>query len=192
MISLRHDKCHDFWTLFVFWKKLNHQGPLIFSKFGGWHHIGAYARVGWCMELRALVSPYVTQDEQSHACWRSCPCVVATSGTPRETLASPSAKCTRGRGKNTRGRLPWVQHSGKSLRGCLSWGRGLPRVPKIVHSGKPSPSVVLALGEDLPPSAPSTFFFFLENLFPECPFLGTRGRNKLDFLFKGSSPSAPS
>jgi hypothetical protein len=78
----------------------------------------------------------------------------------QETAASPSAKCTRGRGTNTRGSLPRVQHSGKSLRGCLSRGRGLPRVPKIVHSRKPPPSVILALGEALTPSVPSTPVFF--------------------------------
>jgi hypothetical protein len=32
-------------------------------------------------------------------------------------------------------------------------------VPKIVHLGKPSPSAVLALGEDLTPSVLSVFFW---------------------------------
>jgi hypothetical protein len=92
-----------------------------------------------------------------------------------DKLNTTLGHCTTGdactRGKNTRGSLPRVQHSGKSLRGCLSRGRGLPRVTKIVHSGKASPSAVLALGEDLTPSVP---FVFLENLFPEC---NTQGRN---------------
>jgi hypothetical protein len=57
-----------------------------------------------------------------------------------DTLPSPNAKYTRGRGKDTQGSLPRVQHSGKSLRECLSRERALPRVPKIVHSGKPSHS----------------------------------------------------
>jgi hypothetical protein len=69
----------------------------------------------------------------------------------------PSAKCTRGRQKNTRGSLPRVQHSGKSFRGCLSRERGLP-VLKIAHSGKPTPSVTSTLGEELTPFAPSVFF----------------------------------
>jgi hypothetical protein len=113
---------------------------------------------------------------------RAVTCLLLCASSLRETLASPSAKCTRGRGKNTRGSLPWVHHSGKSLRGCLSRGRGLPRVPKIVHLGKPSPSAVLALGEDLTPSVLSVFFgkplprvqhsgkkFFIHLiLFPEC------------------------
>jgi hypothetical protein len=120
--------------------------------------------------------------------------------TLQETAASPSAKCTRGRPQNTRGSLPRVQHSGKSLRGCPSRERGLPRVPKIVHSGKPSPSAILPLGDDLTPLVPSPFFL----LFPEC---NTRGRNflffilkplprvqhsgkKFIFFFKTSSPSA--
>jgi hypothetical protein len=102
-----------------------------------------------------------------------------TKVTLQETAASPSAKCTRGRPQNTRGSLPRVQHSGKSFRGCPSRERGLPRVPKIVHSGKPSPSVVLALGEDFTPSVPSARFCFFK-LFPECC---TRGRN-LSFLKK--------
>jgi hypothetical protein len=47
----------------------------------------------------------------------------------REPPASPSVKCTRGS-------LPRGQHSGKSDRGCDSQERGLPRVPKTLHSGK--------------------------------------------------------
>jgi hypothetical protein len=81
-------------------------------------------------------------------------------GALQETPASPSVKCTRGRHKNTRGSLPRVQHSGKSLRGCLSRERALPRVPKIVHSGKTTPSAVLALGEELTPSVLSAFGFW--------------------------------
>jgi hypothetical protein len=77
---------------------------------------------------------------------------------------SPSAKCTWGR-------LSRVQHSGKSYRGCFSRGSGLPRVPNLVHSGKPSPSAMLTLGDDLTSSAPSTVCLVL---FLEC---NTRGRN---------------
>jgi hypothetical protein len=50
---------------------------------------------------------------------------------------------------NTRGRAS----------GDASHGKGLPRVSKIVHSGKPLPSVILALGEDLTPLEPSAVFF---------------------------------
>jgi hypothetical protein len=56
------------------------------------------------------------------------------------------------------------KHSGKSLRGRLSRERGLPRVPKIVHSGK-----VWRCRR-----RPN---FLKKNVFPEC---NTRGRN----LFK--------
>jgi hypothetical protein len=76
-----------------------------------------------------------------------------------ETPASPSAKCTRGRPQNTRGRLPRVQHSGKASRGRFSWGSCLPRVPNLVHLGKPSLSVMPPLGDDLTSSAPSPVFF---------------------------------
>jgi hypothetical protein len=52
---------------------------------------------------------------------------------------------------------------------------------------RPSPSVVLALGEDLTSLMPSIFFsFFLKKLFPEC---NTRGRNSF-FKKESSSPSA--
>jgi hypothetical protein len=81
--------------------------------------------------------------------------------TLREHVPSPSVKCTRGRPQNTRGRLPRVQHSGKAYRGSNSRGRGLPRVLNLVHSGKPFPSAVLPLGDDLTPSVPSPIFFTL-------------------------------
>jgi hypothetical protein len=74
--------------------------------------------------------------------------------------------------------------------------RGLPRVPKIVHSGKPSPSAVLALGKDLTPSVSSgfflkkhlprvqhsvkKFFFFYKNPLPRVLHSG----KKFDFFFK--------
>jgi hypothetical protein len=63
-----------------------------------------------------------------------------------------------------------------NTRGRGSRGRGLPQVPKLVHSEKPFPSVMLPLGDDLTPSAPSPVFFL--NLFPEC---NTRGRNSFFF-----------
>jgi hypothetical protein len=99
---------------------------------------------------------------------------------------------------------------------CHYGRRLLPRVPNALgegekHSGKPSPSATLGeeppgmpltgkrsspsaknrtLGEDVTPSV--SFVFFLESLFPECPIPRTRGRKKLDYIFKSSSPSAPS
>jgi hypothetical protein len=110
------------------------------------------------------------------------PCVVPLGTTLQETAASPSAKCTRGRPQNTRASLPRVQHSGKSLRGCLSRERGLPRVPKIVHSGKPSPSVILPLGDDLTPSPSSPFFYSSPS--------ATLGEEISFFYFETSSLSA--
>jgi hypothetical protein len=105
------------------------------------------------------------------------------------------SKALGGRLQNTRGRLPRVQHSWKANRGSDSRERGHPRVPNLVHSGKPSPSVMLPLGEDLT-SSPGFFLLFPEcntrgrnslflNLFPEC---NTRRRNS--FFRKPSSPSA--
>jgi hypothetical protein len=88
------------------------------------------------------------------------------------TAATCFPECLKHSGKSQK--HSGKKHSGKSLRGCLSRERGLPRVPKIVHSGKPSPSAILPLGDDLTPSAPSPFFL----LFPEC---NTRGRNFLFF-----------
>jgi len=106
-------------------------------------------------------------------------------GALQELLDSPSASCTRGRPSCTRGSLPRVQHSGKSLRLILSRESRLPRVSKIVHSGKALPSAVLALGEDLTPlAAGRRRFFFI--FFPEC---NTRERF-LNFFFKYSLPSA--
>jgi hypothetical protein len=113
----------------------------------------------------------------------------------QEPPASLSASSTWGRAKNTRGSHPRVQHSGKSSRGSGSRGRALPRVSKIVNSGKTSASATVALGEDLTPSA--VFFTLLRvqhsgkkfhffNLFPEC---NTRGRNSV-FLLENSSLSA--
>ena len=83
--------------------------------------------------------------------------------TLQELLDFPSAGYTRGRSSCTRGNLPRVQHSGKSLRLILPRERRLPRVSKIVHSGKALPSAVLALGEDLTPLADDRrrFFYFL-------------------------------
>jgi hypothetical protein len=97
------------------------------------------------------------EEETVHLCLRCC--YFAREVSLQESPASPSASGTRGRAKNTRGSLPRVQHSGKSFRESGSRGRGLPRVSKIVHSGKASPSATVALGEDLTPSVPSTFFY---------------------------------
>ena len=125
----------------------------------------------------------------------------------QQLMASPSASCTRGRPSCTRGSLPRVQHSGKSLRLILSRESRLPRVSKIVHSGKALPSAVLALGEDLTPLAGGRrcFFFiffpecntrerflkfFFKILFAECRSSGTRGRNLFFFYKNPSSPSA--
>jgi hypothetical protein len=65
------------------------------------------------------------------------------------------------------------KHSGKaSLSATL--GKGLPGKP---FTGKrPSPSVILALGEDLTLSVPSAVF--KKKLIPEC---NTRGRNLIFF-----------
>ena len=93
-------------------------------------------------------------------------CDIAWLHALQELLASPSASCTRGRPSCTRGSLPRVQHSGKSLRLILSRESHLPRVSKIVHSGKALPSAVLALGEDLTPLADGQRHFFI--FFPEC------------------------
>jgi len=93
--------------------------------------------------------------------------------TLQELLASPSASCTRGRPSCTRGSLPRVQHSGKSLRLIRSRWRRLPRVSKIVHSGKASPSAGLTLGEDLTPLADGRrrlLFFF--DFFPRVQHSG--------------------
>jgi hypothetical protein len=62
----------------------------------------------------------------------------SSSPTPRlyigeNTLQGPPASPSA---SSTRGSLPRVQHSGKIFRGSGSRGRALPRVPKIVHSGK--------------------------------------------------------
>jgi hypothetical protein len=108
-----------------------------------------------------------------------------------------------GRHRNTRGSLPRVQHSGKSFRGYLSRERGLPRVLKIVHSGKPSPSAVLALGKDLTPSVSSAFFlrkhlprvqhsvknffFFYKNPLPRVLHSG----KEFDFFKKNLFPECP-
>ena len=108
-----------------------------------------------------------------------------SNGALQELLASPSASCTWKRPSCTRGSLLRVQHSGKSLRLILPRERRLPRVSKIVHSGKALSSAVLALGEDLTPLADGRrrFLFFI--FFPEC---STQERF-LNF-FKYSLPSA--
>jgi len=82
----------------------------------------------------------------------------------------PSVKCTRGRPNCTRGSLPRVQHSGKSVRGISLRERRLPQEPKIVHSGKAFPKAVLTLGEQLTSLESSrrrfllSFFFLKKNL----------------------------
>jgi hypothetical protein len=64
-------------------------------------------------------------------------------------------------------------------------------VPKIVHSGKASPSAVLALGEDLTPLADSRrrFLFFI--FFPEC-FSSPSATLGEDFCLFFKKPSSPS
>jgi hypothetical protein len=111
----------------------------------------------------------------------------------QEPVASPSASCTQGRPSCTRRSLPRVQHSEKSLRLILSRGRRLPRVPKIMHSGKASPSVVSALGEDLTPSADDRCRFLFLFSFPSVflPRVQHSGRF-LSFFKKTSSLSAAS
>jgi hypothetical protein len=115
----------------------------------------------------------------------------------RVTHASPSAKCIRGRHKNNRGSVPRVQHSRKSFRGYLSWERGLPRVPKIVHFSECRPStrgrfdtvgiVRFFLKEPLPRVQHSgkKFFFCYKILFPECC---TRGRNSIFLILFPECP----
>jgi hypothetical protein len=56
------------------------------------------------------------------------------------------------------GKEPKALGEALSFRGSGSRGRALPRVPKIVHSGKTSPSATVALGEDY---AVDGFFFTL-------------------------------
>jgi hypothetical protein len=116
--------------------------PTRWVTIGGWcgHH-------GVCTKCMVR-DRFFQQKKRCYICGIQCPKVlVAETVALREMLASPSAKCTRGRRKNTRESLPRVQHSGKSLRECLPRERALPRVSKFVHSGKPSPSAVLALGK---------------------------------------------
>jgi hypothetical protein len=67
---------------------------------------------------------------------------------------SPSAKCTRGRasGNASHGKEVFPECQNSHTRGRLLG------VPKLAHSGKASPSAVLALGEDFTPSMLSAFF----------------------------------
>jgi hypothetical protein len=107
--------------------------------------------------------------------------------TLREHVPSSSVKCTQGRPQNTRGRLPRLQHSEKAYRGSGSWGRGLPRAPNLVHSGKPFPSAVLPLGDDLMPSVPSLIFYIFFTL----PRVQHSGKKFSFFLFRKRLPQVP-
>jgi hypothetical protein len=91
--------------------------------------------------------------------------VVTTGEAPFPECQKHSGKTPKHSGKASPSATLGEGQPGKRLR-----GRGLPRVPNLVHSGKPSPSVMLPLGENLTPSP--GFFYSSPSATPgeEIPF----------------------
>jgi hypothetical protein len=114
------------------------------------------------------------------------------SGKAKKHSGKPSPSATLGE------ELPGMPFTGKRP----SRERGLPRLLKIAHLGKPSPSVTSTLGEELTPFAPSALFSKKKTL-PRAQHSGKKFFKKKssspsatlgeEFFFKkNSSPSAPS